>query len=301
MSNITYANKEDLIVDSTIAQKNKVMASDMNMIKTCVNDNQTQINTKESLSNKVTSISSSSTDTEYPSAKCVYDNLGNKLSVTYISGSTFTLNENTQVGIYVVASDTIRIEYVDTIEGDKYFILRKGEMIKVTNSLLPDTALYVSVLAGRTTYIYGVIHIDSTDADYGKCSFERIYFNVLNKVNTGLTSVTSTTLGATTGTTTQVKLLETTILDEGVYFFNALIPMNYYGQDGRNLNCRLLVNDTQKAINGGVINTNAFTLYSPLSAIVDVPSNATIKVTIQDTLGKTFACPQFELQYIRLR
>jgi len=32
---------------------------------------------KEDKSNKVTSISSSSTDTQYPSAKCVYDLIGN--------------------------------------------------------------------------------------------------------------------------------------------------------------------------------------------------------------------------------
>ena len=32
---------------------------------------------KENSSNKVTSLSSQSTDTEYPSAKCVYDIIGN--------------------------------------------------------------------------------------------------------------------------------------------------------------------------------------------------------------------------------
>ena len=36
-----------------------------------------KISTKENASNKVTSLSSSSTDTEYPSAKCVYDMIGN--------------------------------------------------------------------------------------------------------------------------------------------------------------------------------------------------------------------------------
>ena len=34
-----------------------------------------QVSGKESTSNKVTSISASSTDTQYPSAKCVYDAL----------------------------------------------------------------------------------------------------------------------------------------------------------------------------------------------------------------------------------
>ena len=32
-----------------------------------------RINSKENVSNKVTSLSSSSTDTQYPSAKCVFD------------------------------------------------------------------------------------------------------------------------------------------------------------------------------------------------------------------------------------
>lgn len=39
-------------------------------------------NTKENTSNKVTSLSSSSTDTQYPSAKCVYDNLDGMVKYT---------------------------------------------------------------------------------------------------------------------------------------------------------------------------------------------------------------------------
>lgn len=35
-----------------------------------------RINGKEDVSNKVTSLSSSSTDAEYPSAKCVFDYVG---------------------------------------------------------------------------------------------------------------------------------------------------------------------------------------------------------------------------------
>lgn len=37
----------------------------------------TLLGNKENISNKVTSINSSSTDTQYPSAKCVYDLVGN--------------------------------------------------------------------------------------------------------------------------------------------------------------------------------------------------------------------------------
>lgn len=41
----------------------------------------TLLSGKESLSNKVTTLSISSTDTQYPSAKCVYDLIGNLESV----------------------------------------------------------------------------------------------------------------------------------------------------------------------------------------------------------------------------
>ena len=43
----------------------------------------TLLNAKENTSNKVTSLSSSSTDTEYPSAKCVYDLIGDIETLLY--------------------------------------------------------------------------------------------------------------------------------------------------------------------------------------------------------------------------
>lgn len=51
--------------------------------------------TFEKVSNKVTSISSSSTNTQYPSAKCVYDNLASKLDA-----STYTSNPRTNA-VYI--------------------------------------------------------------------------------------------------------------------------------------------------------------------------------------------------------
>ena len=61
---------------------------------------------KENTSNKVTSISSTSTDTQYPSAKCVFDNIKSKLPITWsvgqdINGGTgwykfFSVSNNNQ-------------------------------------------------------------------------------------------------------------------------------------------------------------------------------------------------------------
>ena len=54
--------------------------------------NQTDISGKEDTSNKVTSVSISSTDTQYPSAKCLYDNIKDTITmnVTYSDDTTAT-------------------------------------------------------------------------------------------------------------------------------------------------------------------------------------------------------------------
>lgn len=58
-------------------------------------------------SNKVTSISASSTDTQYPSAKCVYDNLTGKQS-TLVSGTNIkTINNNSLLGSGNISVGTV--------------------------------------------------------------------------------------------------------------------------------------------------------------------------------------------------
>lgn len=73
---IEYQNKVSIQDDPSVAEINKVTDSNMNEIKSVVNNNADETALKEVLANKVTTISSSSTDTQYPSAKCVYDIVG---------------------------------------------------------------------------------------------------------------------------------------------------------------------------------------------------------------------------------
>lgn len=49
----------------------------LSRFKTKIEEEIPDVSGKEDKSNKVTSISSSSTDTQYPSAKCIYDLIGN--------------------------------------------------------------------------------------------------------------------------------------------------------------------------------------------------------------------------------
>lgn len=63
-----------------VEDKNGIQFFPITHVQAVVDENGDTIETwltgKESTSNKVTSLSSSSTNTQYPSAKCVYDLLG---------------------------------------------------------------------------------------------------------------------------------------------------------------------------------------------------------------------------------
>lgn len=84
--NLPYPDDYTAIADVPLAVKNlaeatdtvledKVDTSDLTNYYTKT-EMDTTLGNKENTSNKVTSISSSSTDTQYPSAKCVYDIVG---------------------------------------------------------------------------------------------------------------------------------------------------------------------------------------------------------------------------------
>ena len=84
--------------------------------------------------------------------------------------------------------------------------------------------------------------------------------------------------------------------------FLADVPLNYYGETGRILYLRLKVNNSEKFVGGGVINTNVYTLYTKLLTVADVPANGTVEITLKnDADGKQFACRSFNLQFFRLK
>lgn len=76
---IEYANKEALVDDPSIAEKNKVTDDNMNEIKSVVNNNADELGnldlTYQTKSNLTTTINAESTDEQYPSAKAIYDEI----------------------------------------------------------------------------------------------------------------------------------------------------------------------------------------------------------------------------------
>ena len=84
----------------------------------------TALNLKEDKSNKVTSIDNTSTDTQYPSAKCVYDELAKKIRVVDISNWASPLTneqfaEITTEPIPIIKKDDIYY-YIDNVTNSAY-------------------------------------------------------------------------------------------------------------------------------------------------------------------------------------
>ena len=75
---IEYQNKEALIDDPTILEKNKVTADNMNELKSVINNNADLEVTTDAI---VSSVSSASTNSQIPGAKLFYDTLGDLESI----------------------------------------------------------------------------------------------------------------------------------------------------------------------------------------------------------------------------
>lgn len=125
--------------------------------------------------------------------------------------------------------------------------------------------------------------------------------NKLNNIlNYNIGSIAIPALLATTNVTSEQTLGAVTISSAGTYLFWANIPVNYYGQNGRDLLLRFKIDDVEIWSNVGVCNTYIYTLSAQLFIVQNISANSNIKITIQDALGKTYACGAFTLYYIRL-
>lgn len=159
----------DLVDDSTSTNK-FVTASD----KTTWSGKQDALGyTAENAANKVTSLSNASTDTQYPSAKCVYDGLGSKVSdVTINSTSVVTagvavipLSENGTYGVIKLGSDStgLILSNSGTLQTRRATDADVGSKTQLYRPIVPAN-LDLAVKTGVTTNTISLTDAEKTDA-----------------------------------------------------------------------------------------------------------------------------------------
>lgn len=136
-------------------------------------------------------------------------------------------------------------------------------------------------------------YLDSSAIVNNKVNLSEIMKYQINYFN-------SSGIAATTGNTNEIEFIHQTMQKSGTYIFCANIPLNYYGQNGRELYLRLKVNGIEVWYNMGVLNLYVYTMSVSLFCLCEIQKGDVVTLTIQDALGKTFACREFNLYYMCL-
>ena len=180
----------------------------------------TELSGKENTSNKVTSISSSSTDTQYPSAKLLYDT-----KTALETAFTITLTFTSQSGGTLDKTDA---EIESAINSNKKIVMNiLGEIYTGFDIICNDSDIYfyftddartsyavniqcirINRVSGSTTnaftyyidFLYGIANNGTTDGEYIKWDYANSYWtrsgivpeNVSNKVTSLSSSSTDT-------------------------------------------------------------------------------------------------------------
>ncbi len=119
MNAIKVGSDDTMSTESDNVAKNRIVKAYIDNLISQANSNISNLQTnKEDKNNKVTAISRDSTDVEYPSAKCIYDNIKNSTKILKGSDEPTTstgIEEEVKVGDLYVCTDNGNMWYVSGI------------------------------------------------------------------------------------------------------------------------------------------------------------------------------------------
>lgn len=153
--NIKLSNNEDL----TVTTKSGYTVTVPNVTGTLLTSQ--DISEKEDTSNKVTSLSSASTDTQYPSAKAVYDAIQNSSSEWRLIASNTMTSTATSVSI---TSDndsnsfslTNALIYIKLKNGGSVSTTAKIRYYNSSNTYYESPLVYAAYSSSGDYYMYGL-------------------------------------------------------------------------------------------------------------------------------------------------
>jgi hypothetical protein len=204
-----------------------------------------------------------------------------------ISNYTFTNGTTTDLFTYTKLYD-IEFTVSDSLQNatPSTFRLSKG---------VPNFVIFQNKLQKNGEDI--ITSVATTSANGLMSSTDK---STLNNISSGLTTATIDATG-TLNTTVKQTLVSKTISTAGTYLFNISVPVNYYGQSGRDIWVYLEIGSTAIGTDG-VINTYVYTLHRTLTYIATVSANTIVKVTSYSTTTATYAIGTGGfLQYLRLK
>lgn len=142
--------------------------------------------TKEDVANKVTTISSESTDAQYPTAKCVYDNIQTVLEVALGSTKAFSVDPTTTGNeAFQGTGATITVTSFVDVNGNVVDVstLKKGDLVFTLNGV--STKYADRWLVDPATGAWGLIDADTPNLEGYAALSSNNTFTGLNQFPTG--------------------------------------------------------------------------------------------------------------------
>lgn len=190
----TRINISNSNVINTTAEINKIDVVKVDGNALTITDKAVNITGKENTSNKVTSLSSSSTDTQYPSAKLVYDQLATKQDVIDSSHkiNADNVDDTNSTHKFTTASDITKLAGIAT--GAQVNVI---ETVKVDGTALTVTDKAVNITGKEnTSNKVTSLSASSTDTQYpsAKLVYDQLALKeaIANKVTSLSSSSTNT-------------------------------------------------------------------------------------------------------------
>ena len=102
--------------------------------------------------------------------------------------------------------------------------------------------------------------------------------------------------------TTAEQTIISITLNKGLYLFVTNIPINYAGNSGREINTKLLLNNTLIDFTTGVCNTYVWTLARPIVKIINVTTdNSNLQLNIFSSTTSRYDIAGQSAQILRLK
>ena len=124
--------------------------------------------------------------------------------------------------------------------------------------------------------------------------------NYVNEINNILTSESSSGLSNITDANEHTLITKT--LNKGYYLMTGSIPINYYGQSGREMRLTIYHDSTKVFEDTSVINTAAYTISKTVAFVITVVAdNTPVTVRIQSSTTARYDVGWSFMQFMKLR
>lgn len=207
-----------------------------------------------------------------------------------ISSSDYTFQDNK-----ITITNLTLLNLIDYQSSGRFYLKVSDLLGDINDNKDVSVGIYTFAKSDRKVRINGTLEIADRNGQNRKNVMEEI-----NTINSNRQFVSFA--GRSDIESTDEQTVVSTTLNKGTYLVICDFVLNYYGQQGRELETRMYLNNVLCHYTVGVLNTFAFALTRPIVTIVDVSSdNSTLTLKTKSSTTARYDYGNAGLNILRLK